>query len=171
MQITLPKASSAIQALLVAATLPLTMQSAFAADFTINGANSTVRTLGKDDTGTVTANGSLTIGGAVAVTITGNNATLNNQGGIRQTGSGRAIRDNTGATGLLIINGSAANGAALMQTADADVIQMNKANASVTLNNYGSMISLNASAGGAQAVDFSSITSGANVVNLSLIHI
>ena len=30
------------------------------------------------------------------------------------------------ATGLLIINGSAANGAALMQTADADVIQMNK---------------------------------------------
>nr|WP_315222790.1 FxDxF family PEP-CTERM protein [uncultured Duganella sp.] len=166
MQITLPKASSAIQALLVAATLPLTMQSAFAADFTINGANTTVRTLGKDDTGTVTASSSLTVGGgAVAVTITGNNATLNNQGGIRQTGSGRAIRDNTGATGLLIINGSAANGAALMQTADADVIQMNKANASVTLNNYGSMISLNASAGGAQAVDFSSITSGANVVN------
>jgi hypothetical protein len=166
MQITLPKASSAIQALLVAATLPLTMQSAFAADFTINGANSTVRTLGKDDTGTVTASGSLTVGGgAVAVTITGNNATLNNQGSIRQTGSGRAIRDNTGATGLLIINGSAANGAALMQTADADVIQMAKANASVTLNNYGSMISLNASAGGAQAVDFGSITSGANVVN------
>lgn len=166
MHITLPRASSAIQALLVAATLPLTMQSAFAADFTINGASSTVRTLGKDDTGTVTASGSLTVGGgAVAVTVTGNNATLNNQGSIRQTGSGRAIRDNTGATGVVIINGSAGNGAALIQTADADVIQMSKANASVTLNNYGSMISLNASAGGAQAVDFSSITGGANVVN------
>ena len=166
MQITLPKASSAIQALLVAATLPLTMQAAFAADFTIGDASGTVRTLGKGDTGTVTTSGSLTVGGgAVAVTITGNNATLNNQGAIRQTGSGRAIRDNTGATGLVIINGGAGNASALMQTADADVIQMAKANASVTLNNYGSMISLNASAGGAQAVDFSSITGGANVVN------
>ena len=166
MQITLPKASSAIQALLVAATLPLTAQAALAADFAIGDASVTVRTLGKGDTGTVTSSGSLTVGGgAVAVTITGNNATLNNQGAIRQTGSGRAIRDNTGATGLVVINGSAGNALALMQTADADVIQMAKANASVTLNNYGSMISLNASAGGAQAVDFSSITSGANVVN------
>jgi hypothetical protein len=32
----------------------------------------------------------------VAVTITGNNATLNNLGTIKQTGSGRVIRDNTG---------------------------------------------------------------------------
>jgi hypothetical protein len=166
MHIALPKASSAIQALLIAATLPLTAQCAFAADFSINGASTGAKTLGKGDTGSVTAAGALTVGGgAVAVTITGNNATLNNQGRIQQTGSGRAIRDNTGATGVLIINGSATNAAALMQTADADVIQMAKANASVTLNNYGSMISLNASAGGAQAVDFSSITSGANVVN------
>lgn len=166
MHIALPKASSAIQALLIAATLPLTAQCAFAADFAINGASTGAKTLGKGDTGSVTATGALTVGGgAVAVTITGNNATLNNQGRIQQTGSGRAIRDNTGATGVLIINGSATNAAALMQTADADVIQMAKANASVTLNNYGSLISLNASAGGAQAVDFSSITSGANVVN------
>jgi len=40
------------------------------------------------------------------------------------------------------------------------VIQMNKTPASVTLNNYGSMISLNASAGGSQAVDFTAILSG-----------
>ena len=52
-----------------------------------------------------------------------------------------------------------------MQTADGDVIQMNKSPASVTLNNYGSMISLNASAGGSQVVDFNAILSGANMVN------
>lgn len=42
---------------------------------------------------------------------------------------------------------------------------MAKSTASVTLNNYGSMISTNASAGGAQAVDFNGIASGSNVVN------
>src|SRR5262249_11825084 len=47
----------------------------------------------------------------------------------------------------------------------ADVFQMNKSPASVTLNNYGSMISLNASAGGAQAVDFNAIGAGANSIN------
>lgn len=52
-----------------------------------------------------------------------------------------------------------------MQTADADVIQMNKTPASVTLNNYGTMTSLNASKGGAQAVDFNAIASGSNIIN------
>src|ERR1700722_491550 len=52
-----------------------------------------------------------------------------------------------------------------MQTADGDVIQMNKSPASVTLSNYGSMISLNASAGGSQVVDFNAILSGADTVN------
>jgi len=51
-----------------------------------------------------------------------------------------------------------------MQTADGDVIQMNKAKSSVTLNNDGTMLSNNASAGGNQAVDFNA-TTGANVVN------
>jgi hypothetical protein len=74
------------------------------------------------------------------------------------------VRDNTGVTGLVINNGSVTNSAAPMQTADADVVQMNKAKASVILNNYGSMISLTASAGGSQAVDFNAVT-GANVVN------
>lgn len=165
MRIALPKASSAIQTLLVAATLPLTAHCAFAADFSITGSSSTARSLAAGETGAVTATGSLTVGGAtVAVAVTGKNATLNNQGVIDQTGSGRAIRDNTGVAGLVVTNGSAANSAALIRTADADVIQMAKANAGVTLNNYGAMISLNASNGGAQAVDFNSVT-GANVVN------
>ena len=101
----------------------------------------------------------------MAVTVSGNNATLTNLGTISQTGSGRVIRDNVGVASLVVDNGSASNSLALMQSADADVIQMNKSPASVTLNNYGQMISLNASAGGSQAVDFNAIASGTNIVN------
>jgi PEP-CTERM motif len=90
---------------------------------------------------------------------------LTNLGALEQTGTGRAIRDNTGVTGLTINNGSATNSSALIQAADGDVIQMNKSPASATLNNYGVMTSLNASAGGSQVVDFNAILSGANTVN------
>ena len=121
---------------------------------------------GTGQTGTIESTASLTVsGGTNAVTISGNDATLTNLGTLEQTGTGRAIRDNTGVTGLTITNGSTTNSTALMQTADGDVIQMNKSPASVTLNNYGRMISLNASAGGSQAVDFNAILSGANTVN------
>jgi hypothetical protein len=139
---------------------------AHATPFNLSSASATAQTLALGETGTITSAGSLTLGGStVAVTITGNNATLTNLGTISQTGTGRDLRDNTGVTGLIVTNGSSTNSTALMQTADADVIQMNKAAASVTLNNYGTMTSLNASAGGAQAVDFNAITSGANTVN------
>ena len=156
-----------IGALLVAATLPLSISSAHAAPgFTISSASTTAQTLVSGQTGTVTATGSLTSGAAVGITITGDNATLNNLGSIIQTGTGnRAVRDNSGVQNLTINNGSSSNSSALMQAADGDVIQMNKASASVTLNNWGSLISLNPSAGGSQAVDFSAITSGANIVN------
>lgn len=139
-----------------------------AATFVISSNSTTAQTLGtaSGQTGTVNSGVSLTVSGStVAVTISGNNETLTNLGTISQTGTGRAIRDNTGVTGLVINNGSSTNSAALMQTADADVIQMNKAVASVTLNNYGTMTSLNASAGGAQVVDFNALTSGSNIVN------
>lgn len=159
---------SAIQFLLLAAALPLSAAAAPVLVFpgTLNGANTDAQTLGKNQTGTITTTGTLTVGGsAVAVSITGNNATLNNQGLISQTGTGRVVRDNTGVTELIIINGSSSNTNAQMLAADSDVIQMNKSSASVTLTNYGSMISYNASAGGSQVVDFATITSGANVVN------
>lgn len=169
MSLALSKPSSAIQFLLLAAALPLSVSAAnpvIVFPGTLSKANTDAQTLDKSQTGAITTTGSLIVGGsAVAVTITGKDATLNNQGIISQTGSGRAIRDNTGVTGLTIVNGSATNTGAKMLTADGDVIQMNKANASVTLTNYGSMISANASAGGSQAVDFSAITSGANIVN------
>lgn len=150
-----------ITALLAATSLP-------AATFVISTNSTTAQTLGSGSgqTGTINSGVSLTVSGAtVAVTITGNNETLTNLGTLSQTGTGRAIRDNTGVTGLIINNGSSTNSTALMQTADADVIQMNKAVASVTFNNYGTLTSLNASAGGSQAIDFNAITSGSNILN------
>ena len=152
--------------LLVAGPVLLASPAAFAAgSFDITGSSTGAQTLGANQTGTVESTGTLTVsGGTVAVTVNGNNATINNLGSITQTGSGRVIRDNTGVQSLVVNNGSTTNSSALMQAADADVIQMNVANSNATLNNYGRMISLNASAGGSQAVDFSAMT-GANTIN------
>jgi autotransporter-associated beta strand protein len=155
-------------AVVMASLMQLGASPVFAASFTINADSTTAQTLGSasGQTGTVAAGHSLKVNGStVAVTISGNNAALTNLGTISQTGTGRVIRDNTGVSGLMITNGSITNSTALMQAADADVIQMNKSPASVTLNNYGSLISLNASAGGNQAVDFNAILSGTNIIN------
>jgi hypothetical protein len=119
------------------------------------------KTLATGQTGTVDAGGTLSVAGATdAISITGN-ATLTNNGTILQTGTGRGIRDNTGKLTLTVTNSAGAT----IQTADADVIQMNKKNSNITFNNAGTLISLNASAGGAQAIDFNAITTGANVLN------
>jgi hypothetical protein len=157
-----------IQTSAIAALAFLGDSSASAASFNITGSSTTAQTLGSGSgqTGVITDTGSLTVSGSTnAVTISGNNATLTNLGTLEQTGSGRAIRDNTGVTGLIVNNGSSTNSTALIQTSDGDVFQMNKSPASVTLNNYGQMISNNASAGGNQVVDFNAILSGANTVN------
>jgi autotransporter-associated beta strand protein len=60
-----------------------------------------------------------------------------------------------------------AAGRFLLFTAVSAALSTGPANkpASVTLNNYGTMTSLNASKGGAQAVDFTGITSGTNIIN------
>jgi autotransporter-associated beta strand protein len=153
--------------LFTAVSAALSAGPALAANFDISTPSTAAQTLGtgSGQTGTVEKTGSVTVsGGTVAVTVSGNNATLTNLGTISQTGTGRAVRDNSGVTGLTVNNGSTTNSTALMQAADADVIQMNKP-AGVTLNNYGTMTSLNASRGGAQAVDFTAITSGTNIIN------
>lgn len=166
--------SNGIQWRLVAWTFALavtgSLNGVFGSSFEIstNTTTSSGQTLGSGSgqTGKVDQGVTYTVtGGTVAITITGANATVDNQGTISQTGSGRVIRDNTGVSNLTVNNGSATNSSALLQSADADVIQMNKANASVTLNNYGTMLSNNASAGGAQAVDFNAIATGSNVIN------
>jgi len=157
-----------IQSGAIAALAFFAESAASAASFTITSPSTSAQTLGSGagQIGTITDTGSLTVSGTTnAVTITRNNATLTNLGTLEQTGTGRAIRDNTGVTGLTINNGSSTNSSALIQSADGDVIQMNKSPASVTLNNYGVMTSPNASAGGSQVVDFNAILSGADTVN------
>jgi len=141
------------------AALSAAISATHAANFNISTASTTAQTLSSGQTGTVTSTGSLTVSGSttVAVTITGN-ATLTNSGQIKQTAAGRVIRDNTGGLTLTVTN----NNGALMQAADADVIQMNKADSNITFYNYGSLISQNASAAGNQAIDFTAITSGTN---------
>ena len=153
--------------LLLGASLAIGAGPALATDFNITGSSSSAQTLGSasGQTGTVAAGATLSVSGSpVAVTISGNDATLTNLGSIIQTGTGRVIRDNTGVSNLVVTNGSATNSNALMQAADADVIQMNKSPASVILYNYGTLTSLNASKGGSQAVDYNAIQSGNNVV-------
>ncbi|MGH8092565.1 MAG: beta strand repeat-containing protein [Chthoniobacterales bacterium] len=126
----------------------------------ITGTVTAAQTIGSG-TGTVAAAGTLQVSGSsVAITVSGS-STIVNDGTIMQTGTGRGIRDNTGGLTLVVNN----NANALLQTADADAIQMNKSNSSITFNNYGSVISLNASAGGSQAIDWNAITTGSNVLH------
>jgi hypothetical protein len=167
MLIALPKSSSAIQFLLLA-TLPLGAVSA--ANFgPVHGTLSGAQTLAAGQTGQVAADGILQFSTSndkeSAVSVTGDNATLTNLGQINASGLARVLRDNTGVQNLVITNGSISNNSALMQSFDNDVVQMNVKKSSVTLNNYGSMISTNSSKDGAQVVDFKAITNGSNVVN------
>lgn len=112
-------------------------------------------------TGTIASGGILQVGGsAVAITVTGSSSIVNN-GTVNQTGTGRGIRNNTNNLALMVTN----NAGATIQTADGDAFQMNTANSSVTFNNYGSVISLNASAGGSQAIDWNAITTASNTLN------
>src|SRR5262252_148516 len=148
-------------------SVALSVRGVSATSFTISAPSTTARTLAAGETGNVDATGTLTVAGStVAVTITGNNATVTNLGTISQTGTGRVIRDNTGVTGLVINNGSLTNSTGTMQSTDADVIQMNKTPASVTLNNYGTLTAgTTLPDSGNQAVDFNAIQSGTNIVN------
>jgi hypothetical protein len=88
--------------------------------------------------GVVSSTGDLEVSGSsVAITVTGTSS-IQNDGVINQTGTGRAIRDNTGGLTLTVTN----NAGALLQAADADAIQMNKSDSSISFDNYGSVISL-----------------------------
>lgn len=158
-------AQMALGSLLVAAILPMSIGTASAAGFTLTTDSTTAQSLGSGETGALAIGKTLAVSGStVGVTITGNNATINNSGTMSQTGTGRVVRDSAAVTGLTINNGSATNSAAQMLTADADVIQMNTTGSTVILNNYGWMISSNASKSGSQAVDFNAVT-GSNTIN------
>ncbi len=166
-----PRRFSAPHRSALAAALGLALAGpAAATSFSVlSGANLTTgQTLGPaaGELGSIANGGTLSLGGGTtAVTISGNNATLNNFGSVLQTGTGRAVRDNTGVTGLVVNNGSATFTSALMRTSNADVLQMNQAVGGVTLTNFGQIISLNTSAGGNQAIDFNAVSSSANLIN------
>lgn len=140
---------------------------ASAAPFAVtSGTDTSAKSLAASESGTVSAGASLSVGGSsVAVTFTGNNASVTNLGSMLQTGSGRLFRDNTGLTGIVINNGSTTNSSALMRTANGDVIQMAQPTGGVAVNNYGSMISLNPAGAGSQVIDFAGVTTGTNTVN------
>jgi hypothetical protein len=138
------------------------------------GNSTTAQTL---SSGTLTETGTLNVGsggnspsgnGTPAVTVTGSSSIINN-GTIEELDkssasaqNGRAIYLNTTHVTLTITN----NAGALIETGDADDIQANKPSDIVTLNNYGTIKSDNASSNGAQAVDFNAVTaSGGNTVN------
>ena len=111
--------------------------------------------------GVIRPTGNLQVSGSsVAITVTGSSS-IRNDGMIKQTGTGRAIRDNTGGLTLAVTN----NVHALLQAADADSIQMNRTNSSISFDNHGRVISLNASAGGSQAIDWNAITTGSNTLH------
>lgn len=132
--------------------------------FAIKGASTAAQTLEAGQSGTVAAHQSrIVMGASPAVTLTGDGATFSNFGTLAQGGTGNAILAESGA-GLVINNGSRTNAAAVIRTADNGVIQLKKAVANVIVNNYGTLVSENASAGGAQAIDFNKL-SGPNTVN------
>ena len=161
---------------LYAIALAPTARAQFSPSGTIAGSNTTPQTLASG-TGTVNSSSSLTVtGNNVAISVTGSSTIVNN-GSIQQTssltvasgnaGKSRAIRDNVGGLTLTINNGSATNSTALIQTKDADVIQMNVAGSTVTLNNFGTINSQNSSGAGNQAIDWNALNTatGSNTLN------
>lgn len=136
---------------------------ASAANFNITGSSNSAQSLSAGETGMVTSTGTLSVSGStVGVAVTGSGAVaITNSGTIQQTGTGRTIDNNANSPTLTITN----NTGALIRSADADTIRVNRAGASVTLHNYGQIISLNASAGGSQAVDWAAIASGSNTLH------
>ena len=148
--------------LLVTGILLALVDTAHAATFEITAGqtSNTAQTLAATQTGTIDATGTLSVTStSAAIAVTGS-STITNNGTLLDTSTGRAIRDNTGNLTLTVTNGVGA----VMQTADNDVIQMNKASSNVVFTNYGRLTSLNASKAGAQAIDFNAITTGSNAL-------
>lgn len=150
---------------LLSLTLSINLVAAVSASsFSIDDANVTsAKTLTDAQTGTLTSTGILSVSGSsVAVTIIGD-ATINNNGLIAQTGTGRAIYDNT-AGAILTLN----NYGTITSVGD-DVIKVGKGTAGIILDNQGTIWQKGTTAGSGQALDLTSITaSGSSIINGSL---
>ncbi|MES1936830.1 beta strand repeat-containing protein [Salinisphaera hydrothermalis] len=153
-----------VAATLCAATVTLASPAVLADSFTIDPGQTltTPQTLTDGQSGTIKNGGALVLpssSDSVGITVSGQ-TTIDNAGTIDQQGSGRAIRNDGSDLTLSVVN----QAGALLQSKDADVIQLHKGN-NVTFDNYGTVNSQNISQGGAQAIDFNHVTQGNNTVN------
>lgn len=149
------------QAVALAALAPLVPGLAVAASFNVVAGTDTVaKTLNAGETGTVAAGAALSVsGGTNTITLGATNGitTINNSGNILQTGTGRTIRNNTSGTPNFLITN---NSGALIRSANGDTIRADVAGSSWTINNSGTIQSLNPALAGSQAIDFDAVTTG-----------
>ena len=133
--------------LVIGCALLVPFTQVYAASFTVSAADTTAKSLnpagGATQTGVVDAAGDLNIsGGTVAVVVTqaagGSGtatATITNNGKIRQIGTGRAIRNSSGAVAIGITNNT---GATISSVGD-DAIQVSVPGSTFTLDNSGTI--------------------------------
>lgn len=142
---------------LIAATLLITIKPAFA-QFSPGGATISTsvgaQTL-SSGTGTVTSSGTISVSGStVGVTVSGT-STLNNDGTIQNTSSGRAINNSANNSNLTI------NNTGLISSGSSDAIRIDTANSAISLTNSGTIRVIN----GGQAIDWAAITTASNTLN------
>jgi len=91
-------------------------------------------------------------------TGTSGTTTVGNSASILQTGTGRTIYSNalSGSPSFSITN----NSGALIRSANADTIQADRSASNWTVNNSGTINSLNSALAGSQAIDFDAVTTG-----------
>lgn len=128
------------------------------ASFTVPAATTDTagKTLTTGDTGTVY--GTLSVGGnAQAITVTGTNGTvtINNFGLIEQTGTSRAVRNNTNGVTLVVNNNA---GASIKAVGD-DVFKVGQPASIFKLTNQGTIWQTGMGTGSGQALDLRDITS------------
>ena len=131
---------------------------------TINTTTTAAQTLASG-TGTITSSGAINDSGtSVALTLSGTGTTLLNYGSILNTNANAAGSSTTRAlradgTNLQITNESGG----LIQSTGDDTVRSSTAGTSITFTNYGTIQGLNTSTSSPQqAVDWNSITTGAN---------
>jgi hypothetical protein len=137
------------------------------------GTTSTTQTFTATGTLTVTSTGTLNVTGSSSPAVyfnasTTQTLTVNNSGLIEQSGTvassnqDYALQDGNGHDTIVINN----NANATIETSDDDVIHLSKGSNNVTVNNSGTINSMNVSNGsGTQAVNLNGITSGSNTIN------
>ena len=144
---------------------------AYAASFDLSGANTTAQTLnptgGTTQAGVIEPNSSLSVSGSgVAVTVTQAaggtgtaTATITNSGTLAQTGTGRGIRNNSGAVAIGVTN----NAGATISSVGDDSIQVSVGASTFSLVNNGTI-----SAGTGRAVNLRD--AGSNTITISPDH-